>query len=342
MSVSAALRRGGHKLVALIAAVVAALSLVVAVAPQASASPNREWLRPDATGLCEWQAGEAWWLQRCDVWSPEMDRMIPVQIKPASNGGNAALYLLDGLRAPNDQSDWIRQGRAHEVFVDDNITVVAPVGGAGSFYADWRRPATFDIANPVKYQWETFLTKTLPEYLAAQFGVAPDNNSIIGLSMGATAAMNIAAKNPNQFRQVMSFSGYLTTTVPGAQLIMRLALLDAGGFNLSAMYGGFINPTYFENDPFHNMDGLLGKDVLITAASGLPAQPDMALGLGMAPGIVLEILANGSSHLWGTKAALTGVTHTAMYEPFGIHNWRLWNEMLVKHRDRVLDTMHAR
>ena len=178
-----------RKLTALMMALLTGLAAVVG-APQASAA-NRDWLRPDSTGHCEWDR-VGFWVQRCTVWSPAMNRHITVQIQPAQRGGNAGLYMLDGLRATEITNAWVNDVNAARTFKDNNITLVMPVGGQSSFYTDWNAPATYDFNHPVTYKWDTFLTKELPPYLQQHFGVSPTNNSILGLSMGGTAAINLA------------------------------------------------------------------------------------------------------------------------------------------------------
>ncbi|WP_257202724.1 alpha/beta hydrolase [Corynebacterium cystitidis] len=329
-----------RRLVALITAVATAAVLMVAGTGTAEAGP-RDWLRPDATGHCEWD-GVGFWVQRCDVWSPANGRNITVQIQPAARGGNAGFYLLDGLRATEHTNAWLHDVNAAQTYRDSNITLVMPVGGTASFYADWNAPATYDFNNPVRYKWETFLTQELPGYLQHHFGVAPNNNSIAGLSMGGTAAMNLAAKHPNQFRQVLSYSGYLTTTLPGAQTLLRLALLDAGGFNLNAMYGSMVSPRRFENDPFHNMNGLSGADVYVSAGSGIPGIADQGiLPQHIASGVALEWIANLSTRMWAAKAQAQGINVAQDYPPNGIHNWNQFGYQLEHTKPRVLDVMNA-
>ncbi|QPK84368.1 esterase family protein [Corynebacterium qintianiae] len=316
-----------------------AASMTVA-APKANAA-NRDWLRPDATGACEWDA-VGFWVQRCDVWSPSMGRNIPVQIQPAVRGGNAGLYLLDGLRATEYTNAWLHDVNAAQTYVDSNITLVMPVGGQSSFYADWTAPATYDFNNPVVYKWETFLTGELPGYLQQHFGVAPNNNSILGLSMGGTAAMNLAAKHTDQFRQVLSFSGYLATTIPGGQTAFRLAQLDAGGYNTNAMYGSVISPARFENDPFLNMGNLRNTDVYISAGSARPGPADAGyLPQHVAAGVALEAYSNFTTRLWSLKARATGINFTEAFTPTGIHNWQQFGSQLEATKPRVLDVMNA-
>lgn len=329
-------RRG---LVALVMALLTMIGGVVA-APQASAA-NRDWLRPDATGTCDWDPVK-YWVQRCDVWSPAMGRNIAVQIQPAQRGGNAGLYLLDGLRATEYTNAWVNDVNAAATFVDNNITLVMPVGGESSFYTDWNAPATYDFNNPVTYKWDTFLTKELPPYLEQHFGVSRTNNSILGLSMGGTAAVNLAALHPDQFRQVLSFSGYLTTTIPGGQTALRAALLDGGLYNLNAMWGSIFNPRRYENDPFLNMGNLRGKDVYVSAGSAIPGPADEKyLPQHRAAGIALESIANFTTHLWSAKATATGVQHTAVFTPTGLHNWDQFGSQLTATKPRILDVMNA-
>ena len=173
----------------LLAFIMACLAMVgsVVAAPHAQAA-NRDWLRPDSTGMCEWDP-VMYWVQRCTVWSPAMNQHIPVQIQPAQRGGNAGLYMLDGLRATTQTNAWLHDVNAARTFVDHNITLVMPVGGQSSFYTDWNAPATYDFNHPVTYKWDTFLSKELPPYLERHFGVSPANNSILGLSMGGTACL---------------------------------------------------------------------------------------------------------------------------------------------------------
>lgn len=328
-----------------IMALLASIMLVATLASFAGAGKaqagNRDFLRADATGQCEWDP-VAYWVQRCDVWSQSMQRTIPVQIQPAKNGGNAGLYLLDGLRATDQGNAWLHDVNAAKTYVDSNITLVMPVGGAASFYADWDGPATYDFVNPVTYKWETFLTQELKGYLADNFGVAPNNNSIAGLSMGGTAAIALGGQHRDQFRQVLSFSGFLTTSVPGAQTFMRLAMLDAGNFNINAMYGSMFNPRRFENDPMNQIQNLHGADVYVSAASGIEGPQDAHyLPEHKASGAALEAASNLTTRAWESAARVGGLNPGVDYPATGLHNWEQFGYQLEKTRPRVLDVMNA-
>lgn len=337
MSVLSTLRRTGRKTVASLVALATAAGVLVAGGGVAQAQDNRGWLRPG----CSWD-GVGYWVQRCEVWSESMGRNITVQVQPAQRGGNAGLYMLDGLRATEYTNAWLFDTNAAAQYVNSNITLVMPVGGTASFYADWSGPAKYDLGEYVNYKWETFLTGELPGYLEQHFGVARNNNSILGLSMGATAALNLAAKHPHQFRQVLAYSGYLTTTLPGWQTMIRVALLDAGLYNINAMYGSLFSPERFKNDPFLNMDGLRGKDVYVSAATGIPGPADQKyLPKDQFAGAALEFVSRISTNTWVTKARAQGIQFAEDYPAVGLHNWDNFADQMRKTQGRVLDVMNA-
>ena len=68
--------------------------------------------------------------------SPSMGRDIKIQFQ--SGGENSpAVYLLDGLRAQDDFNGWDINTQAFEWYLDSGLSIVMPVGGQSSFYADW-------------------------------------------------------------------------------------------------------------------------------------------------------------------------------------------------------------
>lgn len=325
-------------IIACLSAIAAALTMV-AVAPEAHAT-NRAYLRPDATGRCEWDP-IAYWVQRCDVYSPAMNTVIVVQVQPAKNGGNAGFYLLDGGRAEATSSAWLAAGNAQARFVNDNITIVMPAGGGGSFYTNWVREGRPGDPS-TNYKWETFLTRELPDYLQRHFGVSPTNNAIGGLSMGATAAMNLAAAHPQQFRQVTSFSGYLTIGNPVGYVGVGLTLWELGKLDVNAMYGSMFSPRVHELDPLANIPRLRGKDIYLSAATGIwgPSEAHYALNDRIV-GTGLELAAAGTTLAWEAAARAQGLQVTSYYAPVGSHNWEQWNLQLERARPHILNVMNA-
>ena len=94
--------------------------------------------------------------------SAAMGRDIPVAFQ---GGGPHAVVLLDAFNAGPDVSNWVGAG-AFNTLAGKGISVAAPAGGAWSMYTNWEQDGS--------KQWETFLADELPDWLAANKGLAPD------------------------------------------------------------------------------------------------------------------------------------------------------------------------
>lgn len=328
------------KMTSLLLALATALGLAIVAAPTASAD-NRGNLRLG----CHWDAVN-FFVQNCDVWSPAMNQNIRVQIQASSNGGNAGLYLLDGLRARNDWNAWTYDGKAHEKFVDDDVTVVMPVGGQAQFYADWIGPWN-GVNGPAKPRWETFLTRELPGYLQGNFGVSPNNNGIVGLSMGGTAAMNLAAHHRDQFKHVTSMSGYLNPTWPGMYTAIELAMLDSGGpgAQIWNMWGNPLDPIRFRNDPVVQAASgkFAGMPMYISSAAGITGTRENLIEdpIGVVSGVTLEWMSRTSTAKFELAARAGGAQPVVSYPIVGIHSWSYWNDELTKARPHIKAALRA-
>ena len=140
--------------------------------------------------------------------SAAMGRDIPVAFQ---GGGPHAVFLLDAFNAAPDVSNWVTAGHAMTTLAGRGISVAAPAGGAWSLYTNWEQDGS--------KQWETFLSAELPDWLAANKGLAPVGHGVVGASQGGTAALTLAAFHPDRFRFAGSLSGFLTpsaTTLNGA------------------------------------------------------------------------------------------------------------------------------
>ena len=328
------------KMTSLLLALATALGLAIVAAPSASAD-NRGFLRPG----CSWDAVN-FFVQNCDVWSPAMNQNIRVQIQASSNGGNAGLYLLDGLRARDDWNAWTYDGKAHEKFVNDDVTLVMPVGGQAQFYADWIGPWN-GVNGPAKPRWETFLTRELPGYLQGNFGVSPNNNGIVGLSMGGTAAMNLAAHHRDQFKHVTSMSGYLNPTWPGMYTAIELAMLDSGGpgAQIWNMWGNPLDPIRFRNDPVVQAASgkFAGMPMYISSAAGITGTRENLIKdpIGVVSGVTLEWMSRTSTAKFELAARAGGAQPVVSYPIVGIHSWSYWNDELTKARPYIKTALRA-
>ena len=147
-----------------------------------------------------------------------------------------AVYLLDGMRARDDYNGWDIETQAFEWFLDSGVAAVMPVGGQSSFYTDWYSPSSFNNQT-YTYKWETFLTSELPQWLATNKQVSMSGNGVVGLSMSGGAALILSAYHPNQFTYAASLSGFLNPSALFMQQAIRVAMLDAGSYNVDNMWG---------------------------------------------------------------------------------------------------------
>ena len=158
------------------------------------------------------------------------------------------MYLLDGMRARDDYNGWDIETQAFEWFHDSGVAVVMPVGGQSSFYTDWYSPSSFNNQG-YTYKWETFLTQELPTWLAANKRVSTTGNGVVGLSMSGGAALILSAYHPGQFKYAASLSGFLNPSALFMQQAIRVAMLDAGSFNVDNMWGAPWDAAWKRNDP---------------------------------------------------------------------------------------------
>ena len=100
-----------------------------------------------------------------------------IKIQFQSGGANSpAVYLLDGLRAQDDFNGWDINTQAFEWYYQSGLSIIMPVGGQSSFYADWYSPACGKTGCQT-YKWETFLTSELPQWLSANRNVKPTGSA---------------------------------------------------------------------------------------------------------------------------------------------------------------------
>lgn len=237
------------------------------------------------------------------------------------------IWALDGLRAIEKQSGWTIETNIEQFFADKNAIIVLPVGGESSFYTDWNEPN-----NGKNYQWETFLIEELTPILTNGFR-SNGERAINGISMGGTAAVNLATHHPEMFSFVGSYSGYLDTTSAAMPAAIGAALADAGGYNVNAMWGEAGSERWLENDPKRNVEALRGMSVYVSAGSGTDdygQDGSPATGPANAAGVGLELISRMTSQTFVDAANRAGVEVTSSFRPSGVHAWPYWQFELTQ------------
>ncbi|UGT45808.1 esterase family protein [Nocardia yamanashiensis] len=274
-----------------------------------------------------------------DLWVPSSMGNIKVQVQWAARGGSSALYVLDGLRAPGDHSQWTTDTDALRQFAGDNVTLVFPVGGHSSFYTDWYRASSTN-GQTTTYKWETFLTRELPDYLAG-FGVSRTQNAIVGASMGGNAAMILAAYHRDQFKFAGSFSGYLNPTFPLWNEAMRAAMWDEGKFNVDDMWGPSSNPAWSRNDAVAQAERLRGLPMYVWSGNGVPTAADLSnTVVNTVNAMGLEAMTLTASQIFQSRLAALGISARVELGA-GTHTWPYWQQALANARPMILDALNA-
>ncbi|MBV9091133.1 MAG: esterase family protein [Mycobacteriaceae bacterium] len=267
-------------------------------------------------------------VEQLDVPSPSMGRTIRIEFQ---GGGQHVVFLLDGLRAQDDNSGWDINTQAFEWFYGSGLSVVMPVGGQSSFYADWYQPATGSDGT-LTYKWETFLTQELPSWLAANKSIDPNANAVVGLSMSGSAALTMAIWHPAQFVFAGSLSGFLNPSQGFWPTMIGLAMKDAGGYNATDMWGPATDPAWRRNDPTVNVGALVANDtaVWVYCGNGAPSDLDAdATGGTMFSAQFLEDITLSTNKAFQQKYVAAGGHNGVFNFPTsGTHSWGYWGSQL--------------
>jgi diacylglycerol O-acyltransferase/trehalose O-mycolyltransferase len=265
-----------------------------------------------------------------DVPSPSMGRDIRIQFQ-SGGAGSHAVYLLDGLRAQDDFNGWDINTNAFEMFYQSGLSVIMPVGGQSSFYADWYSPAR-NKGPTLTYKWETFLTQELPGWLASNKQVATTGNAAVGLSMAGSASLNLATWHPDQFIYAASLSGFLNPSEGWWPTLIGVSMGDAGGFKAEDMWGPSSDPAWKRNDPMVNLPKLVANNTRIWVYCGTGTPADIGTG-GLegnnVPAKFLEGFTLRTNKTFKDNYIADGGTNGIFNFPdAGTHSWGYWQQQL--------------
>ncbi|MFE3543384.1 alpha/beta hydrolase [Nocardia sp. NPDC059177] len=271
------------------------------------------------------------------VYSTAMGRPITVAVLPAADPGApaGALYLLNGVDGGAGTADWRTGGNwftrtdVLEFLDGAQATVVMPIGGGGTFYADWQ------AEDPVlgKQRWLTFLTVELPPIIDTAFhGTGRD--AVAGVSMASSAVFRMAQEAPRRFGLVGSFSGCVRTSDPAGQAMVS-AIVTARQGNPVNLWGAPGDPGWAANDPYLHADRLRGVRVYVSTGNGLPGP--LGPGIGGDPmkladqlliGGVLDGITGQCTRLLRDRLAALSIPATFDLRPAGTHSWGYWQQDL--------------
>ncbi|MBY8860139.1 esterase family protein [Nocardia sp. CA2R105] len=340
------MRRGIRIATAAAAALFAGLSTVVAAGPAAassdplitSKSPLAKPVSQDGSKLTGFSVVDATHL-KLSVFSAAMNKPITVEVQRPADASVArpTLYLLNGAGGGEDSASWDAQApEALKFLATKNVNVVEPVGGAWSYYADWRAPDPTLGVN----KWKTFFTQELPPIVDGALGTT-GVNAIAGLSTSGTSVLALAIAKPGLYKSVAAYSGCAQISDPVGYRFVNMATEVWGGGNTLNMYGPENDPMWAANDPYVHADQLRGLNLFISSGSGLPGKYDTLNGRYALPGAgglanqliiggVIEAAVNGCSHNLQAKLNQLGIPATYDFTATGTHSWGYWHDDLLR------------
>lgn len=242
------------------------------------------------------------------------------------------LYLLHG--GYGSYVDWTTAGHAEQLTAGLPLIVVMPDGGKGGWYSNWSNGGS---GGPP--QWETFHIDQLIPWVDANLRTVADRRgrAIAGLSMGGFGALSYAARHPERFAAVASFSGAVDSNNPALRDLIYLSPLVDGGAP-GAIYGSApLDGVLAEaHNPWNLAANLRRMRIDLYSGNGFPGSldPPGATGYDYQEFEVREMnvaLDQRLDHL--------GIAHSYHYYGNGTHSWPYWNRDLQQELPALMATL---
>lgn len=203
------------------------------------------------------------------------------------------LYLLHGYG--DDYSGWVTKASNLKKCVDeDNIIVVCPDGGYGSWY--------FNSPIDKNFQYETHITKEVLNFTDQHYRTINDRRAraIAGLSMGGHGALYLAIKHKDIYSAAISMSGGVDFTP------------FQNNWDIAKRLGSYSEnrDVWVQNTAQYLVHHLNNKDLNIVLDCGTD---DFFIGVNKVLHRTLQELK---------------IDHDYIERP-GTHNWDYWNNAIV-------------
>ena len=222
------------------------------------------------------------------------------------------LYLLHGCC--DTYAAWTRYTDIERLSQQSPMIIAMPEGGAVGFYSDW-------VTGP---KWETFHTAELPGILAEKYR-ASSRQAIAGLSMGGFGALGYAARHPDQYAAVASFSG-ITHTLYAGHAQNYLGLVESEGEDPLALWGDPDRDVevWRQHNPYDLVEQLKGRPVFISCGNGTPGRLDAA---GTSSDDI-ETSLYAENEAFAKRLKEVGVDAQIRLYGDGTHDWPYWQREL--------------
>jgi S-formylglutathione hydrolase FrmB len=214
-----------------------------------------------------------------------------------------------------------------------------PEGGLEGYYTDWFGRDLLQPAEKIAPGWATWDLHELIPYIDKHYRTIATRSgrAIAGLSMGGFGATSLAARRPDLFGAVGSFSGAVDTdySYPYQNLVLYGTDAAFTGGQLDACIWGDIvtdDVDWRAVDPTYLAENLRETPLFIAAGNGQPGPYDKTdphdLGATEAAGVV-ELNINQMNTGFVSALDAAEVPHRDYFYGAGTHSWGYWTRDLL-------------
>lgn len=265
--------------------------------------------------------------------------VLPVHYRPHPHHRYPALYLFPGTSGHS--WDWSRSGQAPRTTRPYRlITVTSDIGfngDGGSWFSNWvDRKTSYG-----KAQWERYNVHQLIPWIDANLATVRHRagRAVAGLSQGGYGATELAARHPDLFTQMGSFSGAPEIdrdpeARAGAAAVIDATMVGLNHVEPNAPFGDHVtNEINWEgHDPARFVGNLRGIGLWFATADGTPGKYDDPTKdpSGAASAGAIERMTHESTDLFIGHLKAAHIPYVDYDYGSGTHTWPYWARDLRK------------
>ncbi len=302
--------------------------------------------------------------QGVQVFDPSVRVTLPESYDSSPDRRYPVLLLLHGGRGMF--LDWSREGNVIEATKGQDLIVVMPDGGGGSFYSNANYPLPGREA-----AWETFIMERVLPYVHENFRTDPSRMAIAGLSMGGWGALALGQRYYGHFRSISAYSGPSDCRPgpPGGGAVRAVIWIgpvaDAlNGYwrtsNLpGSTWGNEVYPEIAKGyNPMENIEKYRGKRLFIRSGDGtilstfapLPSDQDRILDelkrrarsfIDNFGADIQEATVHTTNERFSNALTSAGIDHDYKFLPDRTHEWGLWKECFAEDLPGMMQSLNS-
>src|SRR3954453_3811092 len=267
--------------------------------------------------------------------------LLPVHYAEAPDARYPVLYLFHGTSGR--ASDWDDAGDAENTTAPYDVITVMPEcgfdGDGGFWFTDWVDKTTSHGPS----QFESYLIDQFVPWVDDNLRTIParEGRAVAGLSQGGYGAAEMAARHPDLFTVMASFSGAPEIdrdpdVIVGATGIIEAIAVGDDNVPPGSIFGSrATNEINWQgHDPSTLMNNLRGMGIYLWTGLGKPGPYDAGPPNPSAMGI--EYLVHQSTQYFHQHLLEAGIPH--FYDDYtdGTHSWGYWARDLRAFMDPMM------